>query len=567
MGAPPAPAAARRLAPAPPQAPPRAVAPIAQATPWTAPRPSFPWRTFASQASAAAAAGLKAYRPTTPGFRGRVVTSRTGLWKGSPHKRLTVGLRKSGGRGADGRINVRHRGGGHRKVYRVVDFWRRNDASGDGGGGDKPFTATVERIEYDPNRSARIALLSATDPLSADPRVTGSDGRSYILAPAGLAAGDSVAAGPGAPVAPGSCLPLSAIPAGTPVHNVELLPGGGGQMARAAGVAAVVVSRGEGGKRGCSGGRRARRCFFLPPHPPPPLPLRRPRRVRHRAPPLRRPTPRAGLLPRDRRRALQRGPQKSRPRQSGRVPVGGQAPKSAGRGHEQCRPPDGRRPRQEQGADQSVADRRPGQGQEDAAADLAHGRLCARGAASGAQVRREGGKGCVVAAPVFSRALFPSLSLLSFAHSPSLQGRRHGTRVTQTGCRAAAAARATRRARRRPRHPLLHHSLHRPTPPPTPTHASTHPSRRRAASSRPRWGGGWARAARPRSSGEGGGGRQRGGSPCAGRRRLWRREQPPWRLPPQPRQRRRRRPRGAGGGREEGRPSPARGRPRAVGRV
>lgn len=217
--------------------------------------PSFAAAAFTRFASssastaAAKAAGLKAYRPTTPGFRGRIITARDGLWSGRPHKPLTVGLRRTGGRNSTGRVTVRHRGGGHRKVYRVIDFWRRDGGGGGEGGADgaQPRTARVERIEYDPNRTARIALLAseAAGDTAFDPATTSTDGRSYILAPAGLVVGDTVASGAGAPVTPGCCLRLADIPVGTPVHNVELLPGKGGQMARAAGTAAVVVSRGE----------------------------------------------------------------------------------------------------------------------------------------------------------------------------------------------------------------------------------------------------------------------------------------------------------------------------------
>ena len=241
------------------------------ATPHTRVRPLVPCftataftRAASSSASTAAAkaAGLKAYRPTTPGFRGRIITARDGLWSGRPHKPLTVGLRRTGGRNAAGRVTVRHRGGGHRKVYRVIDFWRRGGGGRDGGSdaGAAPRTARVERIEYDPNRTARIALLApeaAGD--DTDPAITSTDGRSYILAPAGLAVGDTVASGRGAPITPGCCLRLADMPVGTPVHNVELLPGKGGQMARAAGTAAVVVSRGEERE----GGLVEAFCLFL----------------------------------------------------------------------------------------------------------------------------------------------------------------------------------------------------------------------------------------------------------------------------------------------------------------
>ena len=318
----------------------------------------------AEASRAAAAAGLTVYKPTTPGMRGRVITSRKDLWKGPPLKQLVGGVGRRGGRNATGRVTVRHRGGGHKAVLRAVDFWRVPSGSSDSNGSSSAvlrnsrcvffffqfFTplfgprlgarekknstkerfsplfllpllfpssspsqlfslssdrATVERLEYDPGRSAHIALVKAIGgggesrgnedehedsfdddddddggdeelgdfdsdedeserrrrrtqqatrqqrqrrnarlPLSGKPGFVTADGRSYILAPAGLAPGDVVSSGPNSPILPGCALPLSDIPVGTPVHNVEILPGKGGQLARAAGAAAVVVSRG-----------------------------------------------------------------------------------------------------------------------------------------------------------------------------------------------------------------------------------------------------------------------------------------------------------------------------------
>ncbi|KAK9826501.1 hypothetical protein WJX81_007087 [Elliptochloris bilobata] len=176
--------------------------------------------------------GLKVYKPTTPGFRGRVVTLREGLWKGGPYKPLTEGLRKSGGRNNHGRITVWHRGGGSKRLYRHVDF-QRAEAEGDG---------VVERLEYDPNRSARIALVRYPVGVAGDKR-----GFAYMLAPQNLGVGDAVRAGPSAPIRPGSSLQLRHIPDGQQIHNVELAMGRGGKLARAAGTSAVLVSKGTDG--------------------------------------------------------------------------------------------------------------------------------------------------------------------------------------------------------------------------------------------------------------------------------------------------------------------------------
>jgi len=168
---------------------------------------------------------LKQYNPTTPGRRQLVLVDRTGLHKGDPVKTLTEGLTSSGGRNNYGRISVRWRGGGHKRRYRIVDFKRRKF--------DMP--ATVERLEYDPNRSAFIALVKYADGEQA-----------YILAPQRLAAGDQVVSGRKVDVKPGNAMPLNAIPVGTIVHNVEMKAGKGGQLARSAGTYVQLVGRDQG---------------------------------------------------------------------------------------------------------------------------------------------------------------------------------------------------------------------------------------------------------------------------------------------------------------------------------
>ena len=165
---------------------------------------------------------LKSYKPNTPGQRGLVLVSRESLWSGKPEKTLTVGLSKSGGRNNKGRVTARRRGGGHKRLYRMIDF-KRNHFE---------IPAKVERIEYDPNRSAFIALLLY------------NDGRkSYILAPQRLAVGDTVVSSAKADIKPGNALPLANIPIGTIIHNVELKPGKGGQIARSAGTYVQLVGR------------------------------------------------------------------------------------------------------------------------------------------------------------------------------------------------------------------------------------------------------------------------------------------------------------------------------------
>ena len=168
---------------------------------------------------------IKSYRPTTPTRRFQTVVSRADVTKQAPEKSLTAGKQRSGGRNNTGRVTLRFRGGGHKKAYRDIDFKR--DKIG--------VKARVAAIEYDPNRSARIALLHYAD-----------GEKRYILAPIGLEVGRTVSSGPEADILVGNALPLKNIPAGTIVHNIELKPGKGGQMARAAGTQAQLVSR-EGG--------------------------------------------------------------------------------------------------------------------------------------------------------------------------------------------------------------------------------------------------------------------------------------------------------------------------------
>ena len=168
---------------------------------------------------------LKSYKPTTPGQRQLVIVDRSDLWKGKPEKSLTEGLRSQGGRNSTGRVTVRFRGGGHKRRYRLIDF-KRNKFD---------VTATVERLEYDPNRSAFIALVRY------------EDGQlSYILAPQRLAAGDQIVAGQKADIKPGNALPLKNIPVGTIVHNVEMKAGKGGQLARSAGTYVQLVGKDQG---------------------------------------------------------------------------------------------------------------------------------------------------------------------------------------------------------------------------------------------------------------------------------------------------------------------------------
>ncbi|MFT8585641.1 50S ribosomal protein L2 [Acetobacter papayae] len=168
---------------------------------------------------------LKHFNPVTPSMRGTVLIDRADLWKGKPVKQLTEGKNKSGGRNNNGRITSRFRGGGHKQSYRYVDFKRRKfDVVG-----------TVERLEYDPNRTAFIALVKYEDGELA-----------YILAPQRLKVGDSVISGARVDIKPGNAMPLSAIPVGTIVHNIELKQGAGGKMARSAGTYAQLVGKDSG---------------------------------------------------------------------------------------------------------------------------------------------------------------------------------------------------------------------------------------------------------------------------------------------------------------------------------
>ncbi len=168
---------------------------------------------------------LKSYKPTTPGQRGLVLIDRSELWKGRPVKALTQGLTKKGGRNNTGRITMRREGGGAKRLYRIVDFKRRKF----------DVEAAVVRIEYDPNRTAFIALIKYTDGEQA-----------YILAPQRLGVGDMVVASQKADIKPGNAMPLSGMPIGTIIHNIEMKPGKGGQIARSAGTYAQFVGR-DGG--------------------------------------------------------------------------------------------------------------------------------------------------------------------------------------------------------------------------------------------------------------------------------------------------------------------------------
>jgi large subunit ribosomal protein L2 len=168
---------------------------------------------------------LKTFKPTTPGQRQLVLVDRSELHKGDPIKTLTEGLRQKGGRNNYGRITVRWRGGGHKRRYRLVDFRRKKF----------DMAATVERLEYDPNRTAFIALIKYED-----------GELSYILAPQRLQPGDKVVSGDRADIKPGNAMPLKNVPVGTIVHNVELKPGRGGQIARAAGSYVQLVGRDAG---------------------------------------------------------------------------------------------------------------------------------------------------------------------------------------------------------------------------------------------------------------------------------------------------------------------------------
>jgi len=168
---------------------------------------------------------LRNFNPVTPSLRATVLIDRSELWKGKPVKRLTEGKTGSGGRNNHGHITTRFRGGGHKKAYRYVDFKRRKFN----------VPGTIERLEYDPNRTAFIALVKYADGELA-----------YILAPQRLRAGDTVVSGPRADIKPGNAMPLSVIPVGTIVHNVEMKPGAGGKIARSAGTYVQLVGKDAG---------------------------------------------------------------------------------------------------------------------------------------------------------------------------------------------------------------------------------------------------------------------------------------------------------------------------------
>jgi large subunit ribosomal protein L2 len=166
---------------------------------------------------------IKKSKPTSPGKRFRETTTRENLHKKGPHKSLVSGTTKrKGGRNNTGRITTRHQGGGHKRQFRVIDFVRNKDS----------IVSRVERIEYDPNRSANIALLLYVD-----------GERRYIVSPAGLKVGDEVSSGPEAPIKLGNALPLRLIPVGTNVHCIELKQGKGGQLARSAGSSAQLIAK------------------------------------------------------------------------------------------------------------------------------------------------------------------------------------------------------------------------------------------------------------------------------------------------------------------------------------
>ncbi len=166
--------------------------------------------------------GIKIYKPTSPGRRGMSVSTFEEITREEPERSLLRPLNKTAGRNAYGRVTVRHRGGGHKRLYRVIDFRRDKDG----------VPARVQSIEYDPNRSARIALL-----LYADGE------RRYIIAPIGLMVGQTVMSGPDVEIRPGNALPIANIPLGTLIHNIELYPGRGGQLVRSAGAAAQLLAK------------------------------------------------------------------------------------------------------------------------------------------------------------------------------------------------------------------------------------------------------------------------------------------------------------------------------------
>ena len=166
--------------------------------------------------------GIKKYKPTSPGRRGMTVSTFEEITTATPEKSLLQPLKKNGGRNNEGHLTMRHQGGGHKRRYRVIDFKRNKDG----------VPAKVASIEYDPNRTANIALLHYLD-----------GEKRYILAPVGIGVGDVVVSGPDADIKPGNALPLVNIPVGTVVHNVEMRPGNGGQIARSAGASVQLMAK------------------------------------------------------------------------------------------------------------------------------------------------------------------------------------------------------------------------------------------------------------------------------------------------------------------------------------
>lgn len=166
--------------------------------------------------------GIRQRKPTTPSNRWTALTDFADITKDYPEKSLLAPLKKSGGRNLCGRITSRHRGGGHKRRYRIIDFKRSR----------RNMPATVLAIEYDPNRTSRIVLIQYEDGL-----------KNYIVCPLGLKVGEVLMAGPEAEIKPGNCAPLSSIPAGTPIHNIEIVPGKGGQLVRSAGSSAMIMAK------------------------------------------------------------------------------------------------------------------------------------------------------------------------------------------------------------------------------------------------------------------------------------------------------------------------------------
>ena len=167
---------------------------------------------------------LKTFKPTTPGQRGTILVSKSHLWKGEPHKKLTTSKKSTGGRNNQGHITSRHIGGGKKRKYRIIDFKRKKF----------DVYAEIVRNEYDPNRSAFISLLKYED-----------GEYSYIISPQKVNVGDKVISSSNAEIKEGNCLPLKNIPVGTNIHNIELKPGSGGQLARSAGTSAQIISKEE----------------------------------------------------------------------------------------------------------------------------------------------------------------------------------------------------------------------------------------------------------------------------------------------------------------------------------